>query len=64
MRVADPPPPFTVNQSNVGRAIDNFFNNGGTLPPAFVPLFGLAGFVVTPVAILLLQGAVKAIGLA
>ena len=42
-----PPPPFTVNQSNVGRAIDNFFNNGGTLPPAFVPLFGLAGSNLT-----------------
>jgi autotransporter-associated beta strand protein len=38
-----PPPLFTVNQINVGRAIDNFFNNGGALPPAFVPLFGLAG---------------------
>src|SRR5262249_44119548 len=36
----DPPgpplPPFTVNQLNVGRAIDDFFNNGGALPPAFV----------------------------
>ena len=42
-----PPPPFTVNQGNVGRAIDNFFNNGGTLPPAFVPLFGLAGSNLT-----------------
>jgi autotransporter-associated beta strand protein len=38
-----PPPAFTVNQINVGRAIDNFFNNGGALPPAFVPLFGLTG---------------------
>jgi autotransporter-associated beta strand protein len=38
-----PLPPFTLIQINVGRAIDNFFNNGGTLPPAFVPLFGLSG---------------------
>lgn len=44
-----PPPPqaFTDNQLNVGRAIDNFFNNGGALPPAFVPLFGLAGSNLT-----------------
>jgi len=40
----DPPtPPFTVNQLNVGHALDNFFNNGGALPPAFVSLFGLTG---------------------
>jgi autotransporter-associated beta strand protein len=43
----DPPdpalPPFTATQLNVGRAIDNFFNNGGALPPTFVPLFGLTG---------------------
>ncbi len=32
-----------INQSNVGHAIDNFFNNGGALPPAFLPLFGLSG---------------------
>jgi hypothetical protein len=38
-----PAPPFTINQLNVGHAIDNFFNNGGTLPPAFVSLFGLTG---------------------
>jgi autotransporter-associated beta strand protein len=36
-------PPFTVTQINVGRAVDNFFNNGGTLPPAFVSLYGLSG---------------------
>jgi uncharacterized protein with beta-barrel porin domain len=36
-------PPFTATEINVGRAIDNFFNNGGTLPPAFVSLFGLSG---------------------
>ena len=38
-----PPPTFTVNQLNVGHAIDNFFNNGGALPPAFVSLFNLTG---------------------
>ena len=38
-----PPFNFTVNQLNVGHAIDNFFNNGGALPPAFASLFGLAG---------------------
>jgi outer membrane autotransporter protein len=42
-----PPQVFTDNQLNVGRAIDNFFNNGGALPPAFVPLFGLAGSNLT-----------------
>ena len=36
-------PTFTVNELNVGHAIDNFFNNGGALPPAFVPLFNLTG---------------------
>ena len=34
---------FTVNQLNVGNAIDDFFNNGGRLPASFVPLFGLTG---------------------
>jgi T5SS/PEP-CTERM-associated repeat protein len=40
-----PPPlwPFTQNEINVGRAIDNFFNNGGTLPPAFGSLYFLTG---------------------
>ena len=42
-----PLPPFTVNEINVGHAIDNFFNNGGALPPAFVPLFGLTGSNLT-----------------
>jgi uncharacterized protein with beta-barrel porin domain len=42
-----PLPPFTVNQLNVGHAIDNFFNNGGVLPPAFVSLFGLTGSNLT-----------------
>jgi len=40
---APPLPPFTTNQLNVGLAIDNFFNNGGALPPAFVSLYGLTG---------------------
>ena len=48
----DPPagaplPIFTVNQLNVGHAIDNFFNNGGTLPPAFASLFNLTGSNLT-----------------
>jgi uncharacterized protein with beta-barrel porin domain len=44
----DPPTlPFTVNQLNVGHAIDNFFNNGGALPPAFLSLFGLTGSNLT-----------------
>src|SRR5262249_47264845 len=34
---------FTVNQFNVGHAIDNFFDNGGVLPPAFLSLFNLTG---------------------
>jgi uncharacterized protein with beta-barrel porin domain len=38
-----PLPTFTVNQLSVGNAIVNFFNNGGALPPAFGPLFGLTG---------------------
>ncbi len=31
------------NQQGVSAAINNFFNNGGALPPAFVPLFSLSG---------------------
>jgi T5SS/PEP-CTERM-associated repeat protein/autotransporter-associated beta strand protein len=42
-----PTPPFTVNEINVGHAIDNFFNNGGALPPAFLSLFGLTGSNLT-----------------
>src|SRR5215469_14344450 len=34
---------FSINQCNVANAIDAFFNNGGTLPPAFANLFGLTG---------------------
>jgi autotransporter-associated beta strand protein len=42
-----PLPVFTVNELNVGHAIDNFFNNGGALPPAFVSLFNLTGSNLT-----------------
>jgi len=31
------------NQQNVAGALNNFFNNGGTLPPNFVTVFGLTG---------------------
>jgi len=31
------------NQQHVATSINTFFNNGGTLPPAFVSLFGLTG---------------------
>ncbi len=31
------------NQRSVATALNSFFNNGGTLPPAFVTLFGLTG---------------------
>jgi uncharacterized protein with beta-barrel porin domain len=43
----DAPTAFTSNQLGVGRAIDNFFNNGGTLPPTFVSLYGLSGANLT-----------------
>ena len=31
------------NQKNVASSINNFFNSGGSLPPAFQALFGLSG---------------------
>jgi len=31
------------NQQNVANALNNFFNNGGALPPGFVTIFGLTG---------------------
>jgi autotransporter-associated beta strand protein len=31
------------NQQNVANGLNNFFNNGGTLPPNFLTLFGLSG---------------------
>jgi YVTN family beta-propeller protein/autotransporter-associated beta strand protein len=34
---------LSQNQLNVANALNNFFNNGGTLPPGFVSLFGLTG---------------------
>ncbi len=40
---AAPPSNFPIDPSNVGRAIDDVFNNGGTLTPAVLPLFGMTG---------------------
>jgi autotransporter-associated beta strand protein len=34
---------LNVNQRNVANAVNNFFNSGGPLPPAFGSLFGLTG---------------------
>jgi autotransporter-associated beta strand protein len=34
---------LSINQLNVANALNTFFNNGGTLPPAFVTIFGLTG---------------------
>ena len=34
---------LSPNQQNVTTVINNFFNNGGTLPGAFVPVFALSG---------------------
>ncbi len=31
------------NQQNVANTVNNFFNNGGALPPGFVTVFGLTG---------------------
>jgi uncharacterized protein with beta-barrel porin domain len=31
------------NQQGVANALNNFFNNGGTLPPSFLTVFGLTG---------------------
>src|SRR5262245_22708000 len=36
-------PGLSINQSNVANALNVFFNNGGTLPPAFASIFGLTG---------------------
>ncbi len=38
---------LSQNQQGAAGAINSFFNNGGTLPPAFVPLFGLTGSNLT-----------------
>ena len=49
-------PRFTNNQSNAGRAIDNFFNNGGTLRCRSVAgaalVFGALGHILYPCALL------------
>ena len=42
-----PPPSFTDNHIRVGNAVEKYFNNGGTLTPAFGPLFGLTGSNLT-----------------
>jgi autotransporter-associated beta strand protein len=34
---------FSGNQQGVAGAVNNFFNNGGALPPGYVTLFGLNG---------------------
>ncbi len=34
---------LSINQTNVANALNNFFNSGGALPPAFVNIFGLTG---------------------
>jgi autotransporter-associated beta strand protein len=35
------------NQQNVAGALNTFFNNGGTLPPGFLTIFGLTGSNLT-----------------
>jgi autotransporter-associated beta strand protein len=37
------PLPLSINQRNVANALNNFFNAGNALPPAFVNIFGLTG---------------------
>lgn len=34
---------LTINERNVATTLDNYFNSGGALPPAFASLFGLTG---------------------
>jgi autotransporter-associated beta strand protein len=34
---------LTINEGNVATTLDNYFNSGGALPPAFASLFGLTG---------------------
>src|SRR5262249_55256885 len=34
---------LSINQKNVAGSLNNFFNNGGALPPNFVTIFGLTG---------------------
>jgi autotransporter-associated beta strand protein len=40
---APAPLPLSINQRNVANALNNFFNAGNALPPAFVNIFGLTG---------------------
>jgi autotransporter-associated beta strand protein len=40
---ASSPQNLNVNQQNVATALNRYFNNGGTLPPNFVNVFGLTG---------------------
>jgi autotransporter-associated beta strand protein len=37
------PGALSFNQFNVANSLNNFFNNGGALPPSFVTIFGLTG---------------------
>ena len=34
---------LSQNQQNVATSLNTFFNNGGALPPGFLPIFGLTG---------------------
>jgi autotransporter-associated beta strand protein/T5SS/PEP-CTERM-associated repeat protein len=34
---------LSTNQRNVAGSLNTFFNNGGALPPGFLPIFGLTG---------------------
>jgi autotransporter-associated beta strand protein len=47
--VSGQPPPagVTANHRNVANAIDTFFNTGGALPPAVLPLYSLTGSNLT-----------------
>lgn len=36
-------PGLNENQNNVGNALDDFFNQGGALPPSFLPILNLSG---------------------
>jgi autotransporter-associated beta strand protein len=46
---------LSQNQFNVASTLNNFFNNGGTLPPNFLNVFGLTGSNLTN-ALTLLSG--------
>ena len=38
---------LSVNEQSVSDTLNSYFNNGGTLPPGFVTLFGLTGDALT-----------------